>query len=540
MTEPSNVVTRFAPSPTGLLHIGGARTALFNWAFARHHGGTFILRLEDTDAARSSLDSARAIVQDLHWLGIHWDQGPDPAAQNPIETDLGPRGPYSQSRRLHLYNHHIQTLLSAGQAFERDGAVVFKMPRRDITVDDLILGPVTTPADKIEDLVIRKSDGFPTFHFANVIDDATMAVTHVIRAQEHLNNTHKHLALFEALSLTPPKYAHIPLIFNPDGSKMSKRDKAKAARAAAVAHVAKHGLDSTVDRIVAATSMYTTIASQPEIDEMEDDGLGRDRIKAFIAGENDNLLIAEKIAQALSVHLPEINVCDFRQAGYLPEVLNNYLALLGWNPGNDIEKFDNAYLIQHFSLDRVGKANARFDRDKLAAFNADAIKAMPPEHFAARLADLLRPLGPSAAALASDPPRLALFAEAYRERAQTLADPLKAGQFFFIADDAVAFDEASVEKNLRKNSGEGLAMLRAIRDIFAAMTTDWTPPRIEAAVKQLAESKSLGMGKVAQPLRVAVTGTAVSPPLGLTLAILGPSSTLSRIDRTLTLFGAGS
>ena len=245
MSEPitaEKIVTRFAPSPTGYLHIGGARTALFNWAFARRHGGTFILRIEDTDKARSTPQATRQIIQDLQWLGIDWDEGP-PGSSNPdvdvydIKSQLGSHGPYFQSQRDELYKKYLQQLIDSGRAYEEKGAWRFKMfadgDRKPITVHDLILGDVTKEPGDLEDFIIFKgaaSGSGPTFHFANVIDDATMRVTHVLRAQEHLNNTHKHVALFEALGLTPPKYAHMPLIFNPDGTKMSKRDKAKTAR----------------------------------------------------------------------------------------------------------------------------------------------------------------------------------------------------------------------------------------------------------------------------------------------------------------------
>lgn len=502
-----DVVTRFAPSPTGYLHIGGARTALFNWAFARHHGGTFILRLEDTDAVRSSTEAARAIIEDMHWLGMHWDEGPPPEGEDPFAQPIGSFGPYCQSQRLDIYNEMCERLLKSGAAFEENGAVRFRMPRRDITVHDLVLGEVTTPADKIEDLIIRKSDGFPTFHFANVIDDATMAVTHVIRAQEHLNNTHKHLALFEALDLKPPKYAHIPLIFNPDGSKMSKRDKAKAARAAAQKSGLGHLDDTSLD------------------------------FRAFMARDTDDVRIAEAVARQLNVPLPEIDVRDFRASGYLPEVLCNYIALLGWNPGGDVEKFDNEYLVQHFSLERVGKANAKFDREKLASFSADALKAMPIEQFTAALRQQIDAAGGDAKPQAAwDDQRWTLFAEAYRERARTLSDPLIAGRFFFIADDQVEYDAAAVDKVLAKNNGEGYAALADFRRVLDRVEP-WSPQEIEAAVKQFAEHRGVGMGKVAQPIRVAVSGGTVSPPLGLTLTILGRAATLRRIDRTLSLRG---
>ncbi|MFK7790060.1 MAG: glutamate--tRNA ligase, partial [Phycisphaeraceae bacterium] len=236
------VVTRFAPSPTGALHIGGARTALFAWAYARGHDGKFILRIEDTDKKRSSPESTRGIIRDMKWLGLTWDEGPSPdEAADPYTTQLGDNGPYFQSQRAEqgLYDHYIQLLLDAGEAYEEDGAVRLKMGshRGDIAFDDAVYGHIEVKADDLEDFVIRKGeDGgkLPTFHFAVVCDDALMGVTHVIRGQEHLSNTTKHAAIYDALAqLTNdavtwqrPTWVHTPSIMNPGGSKMSKRDKA--------------------------------------------------------------------------------------------------------------------------------------------------------------------------------------------------------------------------------------------------------------------------------------------------------------------------
>ena len=272
-------VTRFAPSPTGMLHIGGARTALFSWAYARGRGGKFLLRIEDTDQARSTPEATRRIVEDLAWLGLDWDEGPDAdavaAGGDPYENTIGDHGPYFQSQRLPTYADAVATLLESGRAYrcyktpeqltaERDAAraagkpykydrgestslsdaqiaeyeaegrpfvIRFRVPDEDVVVHDEVLGDVVTAAAELEDFVIQKSDDFPTFHLAVVCDDEAMNVTHVIRGQEHLNNTPRHVALQDALGFRRPTYAHIPLIFNADGSKMSKRDKAKAARA---------------------------------------------------------------------------------------------------------------------------------------------------------------------------------------------------------------------------------------------------------------------------------------------------------------------
>ena len=222
-----NVRVRFAPSPTGFLHIGGARTALFNWLYARHTGGTFILRIEDTDAARNTREAVEVILNGLRWLGLEWDEGPTTGeAQGPSKGNLGP---YFQSQRAENYRRRVQELKEKGLAYDHEGAVKFKMTRKPVVIPDLVVGDVTrelTDREKLDpDFVIVRSDGQPVFHFVNVVDDLEMGVTHVIRGEDHLSNTAKHIALFRAFGVEPPNYAHIPLILNQDGTKMSKRDQ---------------------------------------------------------------------------------------------------------------------------------------------------------------------------------------------------------------------------------------------------------------------------------------------------------------------------
>jgi glutamyl-tRNA synthetase len=498
------VVTRFAPSPTGALHVGGARTALYNWAFARGRAGRFVLRSEDTDRRRSSLAAEQTILEALAWLGLDWDEGPDRG---------GPQGPYRQSERLPHYDEHVTRLLDAGRAYEADGAIRFRMDR-DIELEDAVYGRVEVKAADLEDFVIRKADGFPTFHLAVVVDDALMGVTHVIRGQEHLSNTPKHVALFDAFGYDRPVFAHTPSIMNPDGSKMSKRDKAKAARAAAQQWVDQRGPQNIAE------------LAQPAGVELE-------AFNAFMARQSDDADIAEAIGRRLGLDLPEINVADFRRSGYLPEVLCNYIALLGWNPGEDLERFDLELLRQRFGLERVNKGNARFDRSKLKAFNAEAIRRMPPERWVAALwrhggyADLFD--GP-------DDPRFGLFAGAYQERSSTLGDPRQLGGFFFVRAEAIEYDGKAVRRVLGKNDGEGWAMLRKLRPALAACDR-WTSASVHEAIERVAEAAGAGLGKVAQPLRVAVTGTSVSPPIDQTLVILGQDATLARIDRCLLVTG---
>ncbi len=481
------VVTRFAPSPTGALHIGGARTALFNWAFARGRGGTFLLRVEDTDQKRSSEASARAILDDMRWLGLQWD--------GEIEY---------QSRRLPIYREHVDRLLKAGLAYEDDGAVRMRMAKAPVTFTDAVIGEVTFGPEQLEDFVILKADGYPTYHLAVVVDDALMHVTHVIRGQEHLSNTPKHIALQQALGYPRPVYAHLSSILNADGSKMSKRDKAKAARKAAV----------------------EKLGESPSVPGVSATDMG-----AFMSKASDDMAVAGAIAAALDLTLPEIDVKDFRSSGYLPEVLCNYLALLGWWPTDGQERFDLDTLVRNFDLDRVSRSNAKFDRAKLAAFNAVTLQGLAPDRFAALLREHMKVHHPDAhAGLAHC---FEAFAQAYQPRAQTLEDPVRLGAFFFATDDAIAYDPKAVRKVLAKSDGESLKVLTQVKDMLAALD-DWSAEAIEAAVKAFCDARSLGMGSAAQPIRVAVTGSTISPPLGLTLEILGKPATLSRIARCLS------
>ncbi len=546
---PGQVVTRFAPSPTGYLHIGGARTALFNWAFARRHGGVFILRLEDTDVARSTDESTRKIIEDLQWLGLNWDEGPAPPPElspepaHPKEGQVGGFGPYFQSQRGDLYRQWLEKLRAAGRVYDDKGAVRFRMPEHDITVHDLVLGDVTIQRAQLEDFIVFKgeaSGGGPTFHFANVVDDATMGVTHVLRAQEHLMNTPKHLALFEAFGLEPPKYAHMPLIFNADGSKMSKRDKAKAARQKGQMWIKNNPSVSMAQFADEVCTLWRTV-------RQISDGLALDPpiVMQFLEKKSDDPTATLAVALKTGTRLPEIDVHDFRQSGYLVDVLLNYLALLGWSPeGKDEaggERFDKDFVARQFSIERLGKTNARFDRAKLLAFNAERLQKMPPEDFAKALRDHRPlPLGQGDtdwwAPLANDARRWAWFATAYQPRTRTLSEPFarEAGLFFVLLDEQVICDPKAVEKVLKKNSGAGLAALRELRPVLDAIT-DWQPATIHKAVEDFAANSGGGrpMGEVAQPIRVAVSGGTVSPPIDLTLAILGKQATLNRIDRCL-------
>lgn len=553
-SDPNAVITRFAPSPTGHLHIGGARTALLCWAYAERRGGRFLLRIEDTDQTRSSESSMKGILEDLAWLGIDWADGPDLTyGGRTIGGDERGVGPYFQAQRLDTYNEYINKLIESDHAYpafetpeeleakrkvaieakvgykydraaldisreermERLAAgeahvVRLKMPDAPITVHDRILGEVTVGPDEFDDFIIRKRDGFPTYHLAVVVDDALMGVTHVLRGQEHLINTPRHIAIQMALGFDAPTFAHMPLIFNPDGSKMSKRDKDKAAKKA----VKEAGLDGSPI-----------------------DGLSDDEFARWLKDKTRQLPSDQLIALAahLDIHLPEIDVEDFRRAGYLPESLNNYLALLGWNPkaknkdGTDVERFDMGYLASHYGFEGMGKAQAKFDRVKLLSFNADTIMELSDEDFASRWRAWASSYDPALCERFSAED-MAMLAPAVKTRCKTLADGRSVIGFAFIEDDAIEFDGKALHKALLKGEAKGLEMLRLYRDALGSIEP-FTPEAIEQSVKDFCEQHEVGMGKVAQPIRVAVTGGPVSPPLGQTLAIIGRDAVGARIDR---------
>lgn len=549
-------VTRFAPSPSGHLHVGGARTALFCWAFAKGRGGKFLIRIEDTDQKRSSDAASVGFLKDLEWLGIRWDEGPEYTAPDGTVVGGGPNGSYFQSERLAIYARYTEKLLSEGKAYEawdsqdeleamrkeaaarkeafryrfrgeitpdqragyiaegRVPVVRFRSPQVPVTINDEVLGDATLPAGEVDDFVIRKKDGFPTYHFAVVVDDELMGVTHVLRAQEHFTNTAKHILLQDALGFRRPTYGHLSIIKNPDDSKMSKRDKDKVLRKA----VKEKALSAPPAGSVSAEEWSRWI--------------GDDNVQLDLDG-------AIRLADALKVTLPEINVDDFRRSGYLPEVICNFLALNGWSPGHDIEKFDHAFLKERFGLDRVMKTPAKFDRVKLLAFNTDAITGMAPDDFARRChahavqyrQDYLAKLGDA---------NFALLMKACQERSKTLDDPFRSNGFLLVADDALAFSD---DKNVRKALGvgaapadgarSGLDHLRAMRAVLAGLP-DWTQPAIEAAANAYAAEHAQGkIGSVAQPLRIGVSGGTVSPPIWDTLVLVGRDSALARIDRCL-------
>lgn len=526
--------------------MGGARTALFCWAYAKGHQGEFVLRIEDTDQKRSSMGAAREAMKDLNWLGLDWDQGPDGS-----EGERGEHGPYFQSQRLDLYGRHLSQLLeqdlayhafdtaseldekrraarAAKQAYRYDRAglevpreerfaraeageshvVRFRTPDRPVVITDAVLGEATLPAGEVDDFIIRKADGFPTYHFAVVVDDALMGCTHVFRAQEHFNNTAKHLLIQEALGFNHPIYAHFPLIMNPDGSKMSKRDKDKAVRAAVKAAGLEAPPEGSVD---------------PEVFSA---WLGDKKAQL----DHDQLT---SLAAAVGAQLPEINVQDFRRSGYLPEVLCNFLALNGWSPGDDLEKFDTAFLSEHFDLGRVQKTAARFDRDKLLAFNLDAIQAMTPEEFHERVLAHGRQFHPEfIEQLTSD--QFELLVEASRERSKTLDELFQSNNWLLLDDEDVVWPVIKpVRKAMLKGEPTGLELLAKVQPLIENIEPFESGPLEQQLGEWATEHCDGNLGRIAQPLRIAVTGGPVSPPIFDTLAMLGRARTVRRITRCL-------
>ncbi len=391
---------------------------------------------------------------------------------------------------------------------EQEHVLRLRVPDDPIVVRDEILGDITFTSEHFDDFVIRKKDGYPTYHFAVVVDDELMGVTHVIRGQEHLNNTARHVALQQALGFATPSYAHIPLISNPDGSKMSKRDKDKAARQAC----RDQGVETSPVPSISSAQFETWLGDKKS-------QLDPDQVIA--------------LAGALGVHLPEIDVSDFRESGYLPEVVCNYVALLGWNPGDDIERFDNAFLAERFSFDRCGKSASRFDREKLRAFNGDTIAQMESGEFRERWREWMERYDPEL--LGAIGGSLVAAGEAVQPRIKTLRDARDVLSFVLVDDDGFAYDEKAVKKGLEKGEPSGVSVLRDARPFLESLDYS-APDAIEPSIKAWCEERSLGMGKLAQPLRVALTGTQVSPPLGLTLALLGRERVLKRVDRCLAEF----
>ena len=538
------VQTRFAPSPTGYLHIGGARTALFDLIWARKTGGKFILRIEDTDQSRNSPTAAEQVMADLKWLGLQWDFGPGVG---------GPAGPYYQSQRRDIYDKYVSRLVEQGKAYycfdtseeleqmrqkaasekknflyqrpekfpnaaevekaraeSRPIVVRFCMSDGEIIVSDIIRGEVKFAGSDLSDFIIQKSDGFPTYHFACVVDDELMGVDCVIRGQEHLMNTPGHIMLQKALGFRTPIYAHLSVTVNESGGKMSKRDRAKVLKEALKA---KSEID--MGKLAAVG------------------GIAKTEIENFLKSDSiPDTPAVDAMAEFLNIELPEVNIVDFFRSGYLPEAIINFIALLGYNPGFDKEILTIEELINSFDPARFNKTNSLFDRKKLLAFNTEHIKLLSEEKLLSRYKDFLKDTNLIAAG-AND--KLLLRILKASAGARTLAEIEHKSRFIFTAGDKIEHDQKDVEKVLLKSSGEGLLMLGELKKRLAALEVV-SEQAIENMLRSLAEEKKAGLGKVAQPLRVAISGTTISLPIFESVDILGIDETIKRIDRTISKF----
>jgi glutamyl-tRNA synthetase len=535
------VVTRFAPSPTGYLHVGGARTALFCWLLARRPGGKFILRIEDTDLKRNTPTATQQVINDLRWLGIDWDEGPEVG---------GPSAPYFQSQRKDIYDKYVGKLIDEKKAYycfdtaeqlqqmrkkaeaekkgfaynrpagfptEQDAqearaagrpvTVRFAMPQDEtIVVNDVVRGEVTFSASEFGDFIIQKSDGYPTYNFACVIDDELMGVTHVIRGQEHLMNTPGQQALQKALGFRTPVYAHMSVTVSDSGGKLSKRERPKALR----------------------NAIKAERSAEPE-KLAEVAGLTVDEVKSFIAGKTTpDMPGVDAMAKYLGASLPEINVVDFFNSGYLPEALVNFIALLGFSPGDDREIMPIEDLIACFDLSRLTKSNSLFDRGKLLAFNTEHIRMVPKEKLVQHYKNYLKVI--ESPVLSANDALLSKIID-LSEGARTLAQIEQKSRFLFLTNEQIKYDEKAVKKVLLKS--DGLAILQTVRDKLAAME-QFTEQNIETMLRSLAEEKGLGLGKIAQPLRVAICGNTISLPIFDSVQMLGRENTLIRIDATLS------
>ena len=460
-----SIVSRFAPSPTGYLHVGGARTALFSWLYAKKFGGTFILRIEDTDLERSSQESVDAILDGMNWLGLDWDQGP-----------------FYQTKRFDLYKEVVAQLLADGKAYkcfctveevdamreaqmaagekpkyngmwrdrtdhptDKPFVIRFKNPQEGVVViDDLIKGRIEVANAELDDLIIARSDGTPTYNLTVVVDDWKMGVTHVIRGDDHVNNTPRQMNILAALGAELPKYAHVPMILGDDGKRLSKR----------------HGA---------------------------------------------------------------VGVMQYRDNGFLPQALLNYLVRLGWSHG-DQEIFSIEELVQLFDLSACNRAPSAFNTEKLLWLNQHYIRTLPASEVAKHLEWHVSEQKLDI----SQGPSLEQLIAVQGERVKTLKELVEVSRYFY--EDFAEFDEAAAKKHLRPVAAEPL---KAVQQQLATLT-DWNAETVHAAINTAAESLGLGMGKVGMPLRVAVTGGGNSPSLDVTVALIGRERAIARIDLALS------
>ncbi len=454
------VKTRFAPSPTGMLHIGGARTALFSWLYARHFGGEFVLRIEDTDKERSTDEATQVILDGMKWLGLDWDGEPiyqgarqdqHIAAVNKLLDEGKAYKCYCSKEKLDamrekqrmegkkaMYDGTCRNLSEQDAPKDAPFVVRFKSPDEGETwVKDLVLGDVCFPNEELDDLIIMRTDGTPTYNLAVVVDDADMGITHVVRGSDHLNNTPRQIQLYQALGLKVPAFAHIPLIHGADGAKMSKR----------------HG---------------------------------------------------------------SVAITEYREKGYLPHAMVNYLARLGWSHGDD-EVFSREDLIQHFDLAHIGKSPSRFDQDKLDWLNAHWIKASDPADLVNQVLYFMQDID------ITQGPNLVDVIPALQERSKNLLEVADAARMFYVAP--TEYQEKAVKKHFRETT-----WILLDKFITKAESESWSGEAAHQWIADICEEQGVNMGKLAQPIRILIAGVPVSPPIDITLELLGKSEALKRIQ----------
>lgn len=437
---------RFAPSPTGNLHIGGARTALFNWMYAKAQGGKFILRIEDTDQLRSKSEYLDEIMNSMKWLGLSWDEF------------------YKQSDRFDIYRQYAQKLLDEGKAYKDGDAILFKMQKREAIIDDLIRGKIVFDTSVfykrteegeivlgsdgqpvLKDEVLMKADGSPSYGFACVVDDSLMEISHVIRGEDHISNTPKQILLYDALGFKAPKFAHLPLIMDPEGGRMSKRAGATA-------------------------------------------------------------------------------VTEYRNLGFLPQAVVNYLMLLGWSPGNNQEKVVLEQAVKNFSIKKINKAGAAFDMEKLSWLNGQYIKEMPDDKLAVAVIPFLEAAGTDTKSVGTK--KIENIVHLYKSRMSTLNDIVQWTRSMFI--DEVIFDEGAKEQYLSNDMGREFGVLA---DALAQLQ-EYDLKTTEAAFRSAVAGLGVEAGTLVHPVRVALTGKAVGPGLFDTMMLLGQEKTIARLRAT--------
>jgi glutamyl-tRNA synthetase len=421
----SIVRVRFAPSPTGYLHIGSARTSLFNWLYARSQSGKFILRIEDTDKNRSSDIYLKEILSSLEWLGLNWDEGP-----------------YFQSQRIELYLSYADKLLKNGAGYKDGEAVIFKVPPEKIKIADLVHGEIEVDNSLVGELVLIKSDRTPAYNFACVVDDIDMKISHIIRGDDHISNTNKQIALYKALGENLPKFAHIPLILAPDKTRLSKRFGA-------------------------------------------------------------------------------VSISEYKEKGYLPEAMVNYLALLGWAPGDNREFMGIEEIIKKFSLKRVNKRGAEFNEDKLRWLNGEHIRKMDIDRFMEAAMSFID--------AKIEPSWFRKVAGLYHDRVKTLLE-LKEEVNRFLGEE-VDYDQEAVEKFLKKE--EILGILKLAKERLEKIE-EFNPINLESEMRLLVQERAIKAGDLIHPLRVAVTGKSVSAGIFEVIALIGKEKTLERLEKVLS------